>query len=442
MEEGQKILNNIFALFKRFKHYLIVFGFTLVGHALGFGREIAIAYNFGASALSDGLSVGLIPITIYVSAWGGAYVNAALTQIKTVDNTELVAASLQPLIKFGVFTCIILFFGAQLLVELMSPGLSGEGRDMAISLIQVSSIGAVLVSVAAWGKGLLHLQKKFTRASTADVMPNLGYILGLVILFEQFGVYGVAIGGLIGYTLQFAFSLEYKSEYFKWTKNSTEIQQQMKQIFRNMLLATASYSVNYIDLVVDRYFASMLEQGSIAIMSFAHKLMIFPLYTLIFAITTVMFPNLIQLAHDMTAFRQKVRQVYMVIFGLTLVITIVAIALDEFIVSLLFEWGDGAFDAAAVKSTASVYSIYMLGFMSQSMIVFSSKVLYALQNFKIPVIAGLVSAVVNVALDFALVDTYGREGLALATAISAFCNAGVLLVLSRHLANRKASNNN
>lgn len=424
-------MSKLWSLIVRFKSYIVVFGFTLVGHALGFGREISIAYYFGASGLSDGLVIGLIPMTIFVSAWGGAYVNAALTRIKTIDNTRLISTSLRPLVMAGVVAALAFYFGAELFVDILSPDLAADGRAMAVAFIEVSSIGAIFVSIAAWGKGLQHLQRKFTRASTADIMPNLGFILGLVILYGEFGVYGVAFGGLIGYTLQLAFSLELRREFFQYVKPDEQVQANMRLIFRNMLLATASYSVTYIDLLVDRYFASSLEEGSVAILGFAHKLMIFPLYTLIFAITTVMFPNLIQLAKDLVAFNKKVKQVYWVIFGLCIAITAVAMLMSEFIVSILFQYG--AFDGEATEKTASAYRIYMIGFVAQSFVVFSSKVRYALEDFKTPVIAGLVAALTNVVLDFVLVSPYGREGLAMATALSAFVNAGILLFYGNYV---------
>lgn len=409
----------------RFKSYLVVLGFTLVGHALGFGREISVAYYFGASGLSDGLAVGLIPITIFVSAWGGAYVNAALTRIKTIDNEKLIAASLPPLLIAGVVATLLFYFGAAWFVETLSPGLSSDGREMAITFIQVTSVGAIFVSLAAWGKGLLHLQKRFARPSTADIMPNVGFILGLILLFREYGVLGVALGGLIGYVLQLAFSLHFRRGFYRWRKPEPEIRAQMRTIFRNMLLATASYSVVYIDLLVDRYFASMLDEGSIAVLSFAHKLMSFPLYTLIFAITTVMFPNLIQLTKDMPVFKQKVKQVNKVIFFLAIFVTLVSIILSQFIVSILFQYG--AFDSVAVDKTASALRFYMIGFTAHAFVIFSAKVRYALEDFRTPVIAGLTAAMCNVVLDYVLIGPLGREGLALATALSAYVNAGILL---------------
>jgi putative peptidoglycan lipid II flippase len=412
------------------KNVLIVMFMTVMVHGLTFGREVAIAWQFGISGYADGIAVGLIPITLYMSIWGHAYVNAALTRIEHIDNQSLITASLQPLLRFGLLSMVLLFAFAEPFAGAIAPGLTSQGRELAIALMQTTAAGAFLVSMTAWAKGLLHLQGRFAQASFADMMPNAGYLLGIVWLFQYYGVYGVAIGGLAGYLLQWIIVMPFKAPYCKISKISAINQADrpgLKIIFTNMLLATLSYSVVYIDVLVDRYFASSLGEGQVAVLGFAEKLMMFPLYTIIFAVTTVLFPQLIQLRFDLPAFKRRVSQVYRLILLLAVAITVVSVLFDEWLVATVFNYG--AFDEAAVVKTAEVFVFYMLGFGAHAYVFLASRVRYALEDFKLPVFAGLLAAVVNVLLDIMLVDEMGIKGLALATTVAALVNALLLVFM-------------
>ncbi len=412
------------------KNVLIVMFMTVIVHAMTFGREVAIAWQFGISGYADGIAVGLIPITLYMSIWGHAYVNAALTRIEHIDNQSLITASLQPLLGFGLLSMVLLYAFAESLVGAIAPGLTPQGHELATALMQTTATGAFLVSMAAWAKGLLHLQGRFAQASFADMMPNTGYLIGIVWLFQYYGVYGVAVGGLGGYLLQWLIVMPFKAPYCKvqsFSAISQADRPQLKIIFTNMALATLSYSVVYVDVLVDRYFASSLGEGEVAVLGFAEKLMMFPLYTVIFAITTVLFPQLIQLRFDLPAFKRKVTQVYRLILLLAVFITTVSVLLDEWLVATVFNYG--AFDEAAVIKTAEVFVFYMLGFGAHAYVFLASRVRYALEDFKLPVVAGLLAAVVNIVLDIVLVDKMGIKGLALATTVAALVNALLLVFM-------------
>jgi putative peptidoglycan lipid II flippase len=411
------------------KNFLVVLAFTVLVHGLTFGREMAIAFQFGVSSYADAMSIGLIPINLYLSVWGTAYVSAALVRIKSIDNQDLISASLQPLVFFGVLSVLVFYYCATLFVDFFSPSLTPGGRELAIALVECSSLGALLVSLTAWGKGLLHFQGRFTRASFSDLMPNSGFLIGIVFLFEPYGVYGVAGAGLVGYTLQCLISVDFGASYFKWVKISATQLGHLKVIFANMGLALLSYSVVYVNLLVDRFFAARLPEGNVAILGFGEKLMVFPLYTVIFAITTVTFPHLIQIRDNKPAFTAKVKQIYAMILVMSLFITAVSLSFSEFLVALVFNYG--AFDETAVTRTASVFVYFMFGFTGQAYVYFASRVRFALEDFKVPVIAGLFSAVINIILDILLVDPMGIQGLALATSVSAFVNAAILIFYRR-----------
>ena len=415
--------------FYKFKHYIIVFALAIVGHVLGFGREIAAAYLFGASSITDGIIVGLIPVTLYISIFGTAYANAVIVEIKNVNNVEDVTNSFLPLLIIGVISGAIFLLLADPMVSMLAPGLKNEGRDVAVAFIQLSSLGALFASIAFWGRGLLHLQEKFTKASIADAVPNIGAILGIIVFYPLMGIYGLAIGGVLGQFLQMIIVTNWHLIKFKKTQWLALFSTKQKAIYKNALLAGISHSTLFVVLIVDRYFASQLEEGSVAILNYGQKLMVLPLYTVMYAITTVAFPKLIKLINDTDKFKSFQNKLLIFVGIAAIIISGISILLSEFIVDITF--GYGAFSEQNVIDTANIFIVYMFAFIFHSLAMILVKIRYAEGLFKIPLIAGAIAAIVNVILDYYLVVDYQTYGLAFATGVSALVNVLFLFKYSK-----------
>ncbi len=418
-------------LLNRFKHYIIVFGLTIVGHILGFGREVATAFYFGTSRIADGILVGIIPLTLYASVFGSAYSNAAIVHIKNTKNTENIKNAIFTLLLISVFSALLFLLGAESLVSLMAPGLKGEGALVAKAFIQLSSIGVLFVTLSSLNRGLLHLDKRFTRASISDLIPNIGMIIGVVALYKIYGIYGLAIGAVTGYFLQFLVVSQWYLYQFSLKNFASVFSHHQLTIMKSTALASVSYSVVYVDVLVDRHFASQLFEGAIATMNYGQKIMLLPLYTFIFAITTVIFPKLIKVQNDDKQFIIIKKQLYWVTLLSSIVITLFIVVFGEFIVSLFFNYG--AFSSGDVVNTYQVLVVYMVGLTGHAFVLVASKVRYAKLDFKTPLIAGITGAVINIVLDILLVDGFGVLGLAWATTISALVNAGILILVKANV---------
>ena len=96
------------------------------------------------------------------------------------------------------------------------------------------------------------------------------------------------------------------------------------------------------------------------------------------------------------------------------------------IVDLLFQYAN--FNEAAVQMTAGVLFVLLIGLTAHSMIAVLARTFYAEQDTLTPVIAAISAVVVNVAVAYAAVGSYGLDGLAFAIAVGAWLEASVLLV--------------
>ena len=112
--------------------------------------------------------------------------------------------------------------------------------------------------------------------------------------------------------------------------------------------------------------------------------------------------------------------------------TVGLIVLAVPIVALIFE--HGRFTAADTVATARALQFYAIGLVAYSVVRIVSPAFYALRSSRVPVVASVISVVVNIALNVVLVRVMGFAGLALGTSLAAIVNAAVqLMLLRRHL---------
>jgi len=90
----------------------------------------------------------------------------------------------------------------------------------------------------------------------------------------------------------------------------------------------------------------------------------------------------------------------------------------------------GAFDAAAAARAGAVLAAYAVGLPAVVLIRSAVASFYARADTVTPVVAALAAVAVNVALKLVLMRPYGVVGLALATALGAWVNFGLLFALA------------
>jgi len=200
-----------------------------------------------------------------------------------------------------------------------------------------------------------------------------------------------------------------------------------------MVPALFGVSVSQINLLLDTVLASFLPTGSVSWLYYSDRLAELPLGVFGIAIATVILPNLS--AHR-AAEREDdfsltldwaVRAVLLI--GVPAAVALVLLA--QPILISLFQYGElGARDVAMSALSLQAYSLGLVAFMLVKVL---APGYYARKDTATPVKIGIVAMVVNMVLNIALVLplmhywSIGHVGLALATSLAAFLNAGLLL---------------
>lgn len=205
----------------------------------------------------------------------------------------------------------------------------------------------------------------------------------------------------------------------------------VQKILRLMIPAMFGVSVSQINLLLDTLLASFLVTGSISWLYYSDRLVEFPLGILGIALATVILPNLSRnhATSSMQEFSHTIDWALRWVFLIGTPAAIGLIILAEPLLVTLFQYGE--FTPSDAHQASLSLMAYGLGLLPFIFIKVLAPGFYARQDTKTPVKIGIIAMVSNMGLNIVLMIYLAHVGLALATALSAMLNAGLLYVTLR-----------
>jgi len=207
----------------------------------------------------------------------------------------------------------------------------------------------------------------------------------------------------------------------------------VRKIMKLMVPAIFGSSVAQINILFDTLIASFLVTGSISWLYYSDRLMEFPLGVFGVALATVILPNLSRQhsAQSGEAFSAMLDWAMRLTVLIALPATIGLFMLAGPLLSTIFFGGQfNTGDVSMATPSLQAYAFGLTGFIFVKVL---APGYFARQDTRTPVRIGIVALVANMVLNVLIVVPWVRggwaaphAGLATATAISAFLNAGLL----------------
>ena len=425
---------------------------TLVSRITGFARETLIAALFGASALTDAFNVAFrIPNLFRRLFAEGAFSQAFVPVLagtraeKGDDATRLLVDKVATVLAWAVLlTSILGVLAAPGLVWLMASGLQQTplGLQAAVNLTGLMFPYIAFMSMVALSAGVLNTWRRFAVPAATPVVLNVCMIasawLGAPWLAAQGiePIYSLAVGVMAGGVLQLAIqipalrqlgllphiSVSPKHIRAAWQDAGT------RKILAMMGPALLGVGVAQLSLVINTQIASHLTPGSVSWISYADRLMEFPIALLGVALGVVLMP---QLAAAKAA-SDSLRYSAMLDWGLRLVWVLAlpcGVALLVFagpLVSVLYHYG--AFTAHDVQQTSLALTGYGVGLLGLVAIKVLAPGFYANQDTRTPVRIAVMVLVFTQVMNLLLVPYLAHAALTLSIALGALVNALSLLI--------------
>lgn len=429
-----------------FRSTAVVSSMTMVSRVFGLLRDMVFTRIFGADAGTDAFLVAFkIPNFLRRLFAEGAFSQAFVPVLSGVKNeegdeavSELVRNTLGTLAGILFIVSVIAAIASPILVMIFAPGFidQPEKFDLTAEMLRITFPYILFMSLTALSAGILNSYGRFAVPAFTPVLLNLSLIAAAIWLAPQMEVpimalaWGVFIAGVAQLAFQIPFIL--KLGLLRWPrwgwKNSG-----VRRILKLMVPGIFGSSVMQINLLFDTLIASFLVSGSVTWLYLSDRMVELPLGIFGIALATVILPNLSQkhAAGDPKAFSQMLDWALRWVLVIALPAAVALAVLAGPILSTLFLYGDfRPLDVEMASISLLVYSSGLIGFILVKVL---APGYFARQDTKTPVKVGLIAMVSNMVMNVLFVVpmlqlgwTAPHAGLALATSISAFINAGLL----------------
>lgn len=424
------------------KSSVSVSGMTFLSRLLGFARDVIIARIFGASLVADVFFVAFkIPNFLRRLFAEGAFSLAFVpvfseykAQRSHDDIKRLadgVAASLGGILLVVTVAGVI---AAPLLITVFAPGfIADEGKfDLAVAMLRITFPYILFISLTAFAAGVLNSYGRFAVPAFTPVLLNLSLIFAAIVLAPYFDqpvmalAWGVFIAGVAQLLFQLPFLIKIKMLPRPCYGADVEGVRRIKKL---MLPAVFGSSVAQVNLLIDTLIASFLVTGSISWLYYSDRLVEFPLGVFGVALATVILPRLSQ-QHTLQSAEQFSRTLDWALRWVLLIAvpaTAGLMLLAKPMLVSLFQYGEfGQHDVAMAAKSLLAYSLGLGGFI---MVKILASGFYSRQDTKTPVKIAVIAMLANMVMNVILVFPLAHAGLALATSLSAWLNAALLLYL-------------
>ncbi|MBF0342034.1 MAG: murein biosynthesis integral membrane protein MurJ [Magnetococcales bacterium] len=414
--------------------------FTLLSRISGFVRDMIIARAFGAGMGADAFFVAqklpnFLRRLFAEGAFSTAFVPVFADHLAKGDPEETRHAVHAVFSYLATWLLVVVAAGQVImpaLVVVAAPGFLEDPAkfDLAVVLSRVTFPYIFFISLAALAAGILNSHRKFAIPAATPILLNICMILGATVFTRYFDppVMGLAIGVTLGGILQLSFQLPALHRLglgfrFRWNPAHPSV----RRILLLMGPSVLGVSVAQINLLLDLFLASWLPDGSISYLYYADRLLEFPLGMIAIALGTAILPLLSAKAArgDVEGFKQNLETALQVVAFLTLPATVALVVLREPMLTLLFE--RGAFAPETTRLTADALLAYAIGLSALATVKVTAPAFYAMKDTRTPVRIAIICMVANMGMNLVLMFPLKHAGLALATSLAGFLNAGLLL---------------
>ncbi len=419
----------------------IVSVMTLLSRIFGLIRDMVIAYFFGASAGADAFFLAFRIPNFFRRLFGeGAFSQAfvpVLAEYKSVRSPADVRALIDRIagtLGIGlVGITLVGVVGAEVLISIFAAGYvyHGEAEKLALAsdMLRLTFPYLMLISLTAFAGGILNSYGRFAVPAFTPVLLNLSLIACAIGLSPYLAepVTALAWAVLIAGVAQLTFQLPFLATIDLLPRPKIDFRHPgVRRVMTLMFPALFGVSVGQINLLLDTVLASFLETGSLSWLYYSDRLLELPLALFGITIATVILPSLSRQHVDASTgdFAQTLDWALRMVVLVGLPASAALVLLSESLITTLFFQGEMTErDVSMAALSLGAYGVGLLGHMLVKVL---APGFYARQDTTTPVRIGIVALISNMVLNLVLVWSLKHAGLALATSLAAFLNAGLL----------------
>lgn len=407
---------------------LLILTIGIVGKIIGFFREVALAYFYGAGAITDAYITAITIPGVFLAGVTGAIVLAYIPLASSIESKEEISKTTSNLLNVSsiiiFLLSLLLSYKAEMVSQMFAYGFDENTLCMTTKIATIILPFFVFFSIKDILGAYLQSINSFFFIGVVNIIANVVIILSFVVSDKNITLLalGYALSMIISAIIVFFIA---KRKELSFSPVLQIEDPNLKNILKNSIMIFGGSIVLQLNTIVDRNFASTLGTGLMSAMQYANKLNTFFITLFVISIATAIFPTLSQQANDdLPALKKTASGANNIILLFAIPVTVAILLQGNSIVELVFM--RGAFSQESADITANALRIYALGLPALSLVEILNREFYALKDTKAPVVCSVVSISTNIILNFLLVKEFGYMGLALSTSIAAIILALLL----------------
>jgi putative peptidoglycan lipid II flippase len=444
-----------------FNSGIVMVGF-LLSRVIGLVRESMFGAAFGTDAISDIYKTAFqIPDLLYLVIIGGALGSAFIPVFSEALTTKNVQRAWQ-ITNTVVNIALILLVAVSALIALLAgpllsliyPDFTPEQHALLVYLTRLFLLSPLLLGLGGLAMATLNALDRFTLPALAPVIYNASIIVGIVVFAPWFArsgwarypasvivqpdgravsIEGVAWGVVVGALLYLLFQLPgvFRAGFryrplLEWRDSAVR---RIGMLMAPRVFGQAAMQINLI--VMNVIALKLADDGQATALNQAYQLMLLPHGIFALSLATVMFPQLARFyaAGNTGEFASTVRGTLRTVLWTVIPAAVGMAALSVPIVRVIFQRGLFNDQSTSLVASALIFYATALPAFAASEVLIRG--FYAMQDTRTPVVVGLITVAVNIALSalFVLALHWGHAALAGAFSIANNLEAALLLIL-------------
>ena len=430
----------------------VVSFFTMLSRVMGLARDIVFARVIGADAFADVFFVAFKIPNFFRRLFAEGAFAQAFVPILGEYREKGSQAAVKELVNRVTGTLGITLLGLTLIIVVASPVMAAifapkwffdepDKFAAAADMLRITFPYLLFISMTGLAGGILNSYDRFAVPAFTPLLLNVTLITAALVaapLFDQ-PAFALAWGVFAAGVVQLMFQLPFLQRIHMLPRPKVDWQDAgVRKILALMGPAIFGVSVSQINLLLDTMLATFLPTGSVSWLYYSDRLAELPLGVFAVAIATVILPNLSRhhAADSQQAYSETLDWALKVVLIIAVPAAVALTLLAEPILVTLFYYGEVMTARDMSMATLSLRA-YAIGLMAFMLIKVLAPGFFARQDMRTPVRIGVIAMLSNMVLNMLFVVPLhyywqiGHVGLAAATSVSAFLNAGLLFIFLR-----------
>lgn len=395
--------------------------------------QVVLAYQFGARADADALAAALVIPTILASIISGSLsyvlvpdlVACLSTPEKEKDGARIAGWFGVVSAGMALLTSVVVIATALNLVHGLYGSLTTVQQTTTAQLLRILSWQILMSTIVSWSLAVHHSRHSFIVPALGGVFGTLVTLL-IAVLKGRDGIHWIAIAINVGSLLS---TIIHVAPILKHVSFGSVPQSHLSRLLWAMLPLIAGSLYLRIEPLVDRSLASRLDEGSVAHLHYAHRMIIALLSISTSGLSVVAFPQLAgRLASHgrdgfVTHFALAMRRLIMIVVPISIGFGAFAVP----VISDLLE--RGVFNSKDSQAVGGLIVMFMGVFLGASWCELLARGFYTLGDTRTPTIVGAITLTIGLTVKWFSLPYGGSWAIAGSSSLTYLLTAVSMSVL-------------